>query len=70
MSLKGCASTLGQASRQLSAEWQDLHDYWRDEKAREFEEKYLAPLPTLVRKSVEAMEELERVLRKVKADCE
>ena len=70
MSARGCSSTLAQVAKDLSHEWQEAKGRWRDAKAGEFERKYLDELPSLVARSREAMEELDRLLRKVRSDCE
>jgi hypothetical protein len=70
MSTKGSASNLVQAVKELSVEWQITKDYWRDVKSREFEEKYVGPLPDHMVRALGVMEELDVILRKVKKDCE
>ncbi len=70
MIIKGCASSLAHASKNLSREWRETEGHWRDAKAREFEREYLADIPAQIAKAVEAMEELDRVLRKVRSECE
>jgi hypothetical protein len=70
MSARGCSSTLAQVGKDLSLEWQEAKAHWRDAKAGEFEREYLDELPALIAKSREALEELDRFLRKVRADCE
>jgi hypothetical protein len=70
MSARGCSSTLSQAGKDLSVEWQETKARWRDAKAEEFEREYLDELPALIAKAREAMEELERFLRKVRSACE
>ena len=70
MSMKGCSSTLAQSAKNLAVEWQDAKAHWRDTKALEFEREHMNELPSLVAKSREAMEELDRFLRKVRNDCE
>jgi hypothetical protein len=39
-------------------------------KSREFEEKYLTPLPEYMVRTLGALEELDAVLKKVRQDCE
>jgi hypothetical protein len=70
VSAKGCSSTLAQSAKNLSAAWQEAQAHWRDAKAAEFQREYLDEIPALIGKSREALEELERVLRKVRSDCE
>ena len=45
MSTSGVENLLSQALKNLSAEWQETRDHWRDRKAAEFEKEYLEPLP-------------------------
>jgi hypothetical protein len=70
VSAQGCSSTLAQAAKNLSAAWQEAQAHWRDAKAGEFQREYLEPMPALIGKSREALEELDRVLRKIRSDCE
>ncbi|MDD5200283.1 MAG: hypothetical protein PHC88_10840 [Terrimicrobiaceae bacterium] len=70
MSVNGCASTLAQAGKSLSIEWQETKIQWRDAKAQEFERQYLDALPVLIAKSMEAIDDLDRFLEKVRCDCE
>jgi len=70
MSLKGCSSTLAQAGKNLSADWEDARAHWRDAKAAEFQREYLDELPPLIGKSRESLEVLDRFLQKVRNACE
>ena len=64
------AANLAQATKELVLAWQQAGAYWRDAKAAEFESKYLEPLPGYLSRATTALEELDALLRKVKADCE
>lgn len=70
MIFKGCASTLAQAGKNLSTEWQEAQAHWRDAKAAEFQREYLDPLPPQLARAVETLEELDRLLGKVRNECE
>ena len=70
MSAVAGGAALIQAMKELSAEWDQARSSWRDAKSLEFEATYLAELPQHIRRAAEAMEEIETVLRKVRADCE
>jgi hypothetical protein len=70
MSARGCSSTLAQTGKNLSLAWQETKAAWRDTKATEFEREYLDSLPSLIAKSRESLEELDRFLRKVRNACE
>lgn len=70
MSTRAAASALAQITKELSAEWQETKLHWRDAKAGEFEREYLDALPSLVTRSVEAMDDLDRCLRQIRSECE
>lgn len=70
MNTRVSASNLIQAAKELSAEWHHTKEHWRDAKAREFEEKFLEPLPGYIARACRMMEEVDTLLRKVRKDCE
>lgn len=70
MNTSGVENLLAQALKNLSAEWQQTRDHWRDRKALEFEKDYLEPLPHHVSKAANTIKQLNEVLRKVHNDCE
>ena len=70
MSTKGSASNLQEAMKNLSIAWAQVKEDWRDAKSIEFEEKYIESLPRDVSQAIEAMEEVDTLLRKVRRDCE
>lgn len=59
-----------QNARELSQQWHATETKWRDAKAQQFAKSYLEPLPVLVHKTSNAMDELEILLRKIRKDCE
>ncbi len=63
-------SQLTQAMKELSLEWDRTRSYWSDAKSREFGEKFLDELPVHIDRTVAAMEDIETMLRKIRADCE
>ena len=70
MSTKGSASNLQEAMKNFSIAWQQVKEEWRDAKSMEFEEKYIESLPRDVSQAIEAMEEVDTLLKKVRRDCE
>lgn len=69
MSLSGSKGLLTMATRQLQQRWEDTRLSWRDRKAEEFDEVYLAELMTTVNSTLRVIEELDQLLDKVHADC-
>lgn len=70
MSISDSKGLLTGATRQLQEHWQETLSSWRDRKAEDFEKLYLADLAGAVNSAVKAIEELERLLHKVHADCD
>ena len=70
MNLRSSASNLNSAVKNLNVQWQQTRSYWRDAKSLEFEQSYLEPLPSLAARATAVIEEIDAVLRKIKADCE
>jgi hypothetical protein len=70
MSLSGSKSRLASVTRELSQQWQQTRNYWRDAKSREFEARYLQDLFISVDKTVTVIEKLDELLKKVRDDCE
>ena len=64
------ASRLSGITKDLRGQWQQTKAYWRDSKAQEFEEKYLAELFASVDKTVAVIEQLDKLLQKIRSDCE
>jgi hypothetical protein len=70
MSAGGSKSRLVSVSRELTLKWEETMNYWRDEKSREFERKYLQELFLGVDKAVAVIEKLDELLKKIRSDCE
>ena len=45
-------------------------NHWRDQKAAQFERKYIAPLPDSISSAIAIIDELDNVLAKIKKNCE
>ena len=70
MNVKGSASKLSKSTKQLMISWAETKNSWRDGKALEFEAKYLEPLPQAVESAVKVINELDKVLTRIRQDCE
>ena len=54
----------------LRAEWEQTKHHWNDAKSREFEQKFLTELFSGVNQTITHIESLERVLAKIRQDCD
>jgi len=70
MNLQANKSTLMAVSKELNQNWQQVKDQWQDTKQNEFERTYIETLQVNINMAVEAMEKLDKVLTKIRRDCE
>ena len=68
--MKASGSRLAGLTKELRAQWADTKNYWKDAKSLEFEHRYMEELLTSVDRTVAVMEQLDKLLTKIKTDCE
>jgi hypothetical protein len=57
-------------TKELRAQWLDTKASWRDDKCQEFEHRYMEELLASVDRTVTVMEQLDKLLTKIRTDCE
>jgi hypothetical protein len=57
-------------TKQLRAEWEQTKQSWNDAKSQEFEHRFLDGLLAGVNQAMANIDTLERVITKVRNDCE
>lgn len=70
MSLGGNRSRLVATTKELSLKWDDTKNYWKDDKSREFEQRYLQELFAHADRAVTVIEKLDEILNRIRKDCE
>ena len=70
MSLSANKTRLASITKELSGNWQQTKDYWRDAKSEEFERKYMEELFDGVDTAIAVMDQLEKILNRIRTDCE
>jgi hypothetical protein len=70
VNLGATRSRLAAVTKELSLQWGETKNYWRDAKSLEFENRYISELLARVDKAVTVIEKLDALLDKVKKDCE
>ena len=63
-------SRLATITKDLWAQWQTTKQHWKDHKSEEFEQRYLQELMASVDKSVMVIEQLDKLITKIRRDCE
>jgi thymidylate synthase len=63
-------SRISGLTKELWNQWQYTKDSWRDAKSAEFEHKYLEDLLATVDKTVNVIDQLDKLMAKIRKDCE
>jgi hypothetical protein len=70
MNLNAEKSRLDNLTKELSRQWEETKNHWRDQKSLEFEKKYMEDLFAYTDKALLVIEKLDEVLKKIRSDCE
>jgi hypothetical protein len=70
MSLSANGKVLATATTKLLRQWSDTGQHWRDAKSDEFERKYLVELQASVDRAGAVLDEIERIVKRVRDECE
>ena len=68
--MKASGNRLTGITKELRAQWQGTKAYWKDEKSQEFERRYMEELLASVDRTVTVIEQLDKLLTKIRKDCE
>lgn len=60
---------LQQTLKELMLRWEKANVDWDDQVSREFKETYLNQLDSKVKTTMDAMEKMSELLRRLKRDC-
>lgn len=70
MSMTSNKARLAGLTKEFVLKWQDARESWQDTKSLEFERQYMAELVSNVDSAVAVIEQLDKVLAKLRSDCE
>ena len=68
--MRGNGLKLAAITKELSHQWQQTKEYWGDAKSQEFERKYIEELLSNVDRAVGVIDELDKLVGKIRNDCE
>jgi uncharacterized protein YeaO (DUF488 family) len=68
--MSGNGAKLMAVTKELSYQWHHTKEHWRDAKSLEFERKYIEELLAGVDRAVTVMEQLDKLVSKIRNDCE
>jgi hypothetical protein len=61
---------LAALTKEIWLQWQQTRDSWGDAKSLEFEARYLQELFATADKTVAVIEQLDKLVTKIRSDCE
>ena len=70
MNVSANGKTLVALTKQLSVAWQETKGHWHDVKSEEFEKRFLTELASAVERAAPVFDDLEKVLSRVRSECE
>lgn len=70
MSLVSNRTRLATLTKILVNDWHHTKEHWQDKQAQQFEKQYIEGLLHQVSATVEMIEKLNKLITKVKKDCE
>jgi len=70
MNMSGNKGRLVGLTRELSLQWAETKNYWRDAKSEEFDRRFMTELSAHVNRTVTVLDQLDEILKKVRSDCE
>jgi len=70
MNLSGNKSRLVGLTEEISLQWAETKNYWRDARSHEFEGRHMVELVANVDRTLIVLDKLEAILKKVRSDCE
>lgn len=70
MSLAANKTRLTSVTQELFNRWRETQHYWRDSKAQEFERLYMEELNVSVNAASGVIDQLDKIIAKIKKDCE
>ena len=68
--MKASGNRLAGITKELRAQWLDTKNYWKDAKSLEFEHRYMEELLASVDRAVTVIEQLDKLVSKIRKDCE
>ena len=70
MSINASGTRLMALTKEISVKWGQTKEYWKDSKCLEFEQKYMNELLTAVNAAAVNIQKLDKIIARVRSDCE
>jgi hypothetical protein len=70
MSLNAQRTRLTTITKELLNRWQETRQDWKDQRSQEFGHQYMEQLMLQSEKAIAVCEKLDKILTKIRTDCE
>lgn len=70
MNISANGKTVAALTKELALHWRATTESWADTRSREFEQKFINDLLASVERAVPVFENLDKVIKKIRSDCE
>lgn len=70
MNLNSNKARLVGLTQEISARWSNTKAYWRDERAKKFDQQFMSELFPRLNQATTAMDKLDEIFKKIRKDCE
>jgi hypothetical protein len=70
MNVSANGKTVVGLTKQLALAWEETKQHWHDTKSDEFEQRFLSELISTVDRAAPVFDDLEKVLNRVRNECE
>jgi hypothetical protein len=68
--MNAAAARLSSLTKELRIKWQLTRESWTDARAQEFDARYMQELFATVDRSMEVITEMEKLLTRIRKECE
>ncbi len=68
--MSASSARLAALSKELLHQWHQTREYWNDAQSADFERRFLQDLFATVDRSLGSMEQLDKLVARIKKDCE
>ena len=68
--MRGNGLKLAAVTKELSYQWQQTKESWNDAKSQEFQHQYIEELLSNIDRAVAVIDELDKLVGKIRSDCE
>ena len=70
MNIISSGQTVSAATKELARQWNQTKESWNDSKSEFFEHKYMNELLASVERVLPVFDDLQKILNRVRTDCE